>query len=365
LQDSANQKDAGTKPLRVLSLDGGGMRGIYSAAYLNALLNLFERERKEGQLDLGAGFDLIVGTSTGAIIACAAAKGEPMSRVVDLYKEHGPKIFPIRLHGDIRLLLQLFTRPYHLKRGAEALRSALMGVLGDTTFADLYADRGIALSIPAIEMSQENSWVFKTKHWGGIRDEDVTLVDACMASSAAPIFRSLAAIDATDGVAGHKVFADGGLWANNPVLVGLLDALKIDPSRPIQLFCVGNIPRPAGEHLGKHQLDRGLLGWKMGGRAAELSISAQEFAFDNMARMFAQVVSDLGRKVDIVRFPTGTAIPSLVKYLGIDDARDEAMDALIGQGRADANLTKSICDDPANEKGRIIRSLFSNLPIRE
>jgi uncharacterized protein len=55
------------KPYRVLTLDGGGMRGIYTAAYLHGLITAFARERKVEYLDLGKGFDLIVGTSTGAM----------------------------------------------------------------------------------------------------------------------------------------------------------------------------------------------------------------------------------------------------------------------------------------------------------
>ena len=72
------------KPYRVLSLDGGGMRGIYTAAFLARLTDQFGRIRSEQALDLGGGFDLITGTSTGAIVGCALAVGRPMSEIVDL-----------------------------------------------------------------------------------------------------------------------------------------------------------------------------------------------------------------------------------------------------------------------------------------
>lgn len=338
------------------------MRGVYTAAFLNGLLELAARERQCGPLDIGKGFDLIVGTSTGAIIACAAAKGVPMATVVELYRERGPAIFPQRLWGDVRVLPQFITRPLNLRRGADALRHALTEVLKGTTFADVAQQRQIALSIPAVEMSQQRAWVFKTNHWGGVRDDKVTLVDACMATSAAPIYRSLAAIDADDGLSGYRVFCDGGLWANNPIMVGLLDALKMIPDRDIQIFAAGTVPRPTGEIIPKSKLNRGLWGWKMGGRAAELSIAAQEFAFDNMARMFAGVLSDLGRKVDIVRFPSGKLQPSLLPYLDIDNASAKAVAALINQAREDVLLTKSACDDAADEKGKLIRALLHDLP---
>lgn len=87
------------RPFRVLSLDGGGMRGIYTAAFLSRLTDQFARLRGEPALDLGRGFDLITGTSTGAIVGCALAIGRPISEVVALYREHGPKIFPHRIAG--------------------------------------------------------------------------------------------------------------------------------------------------------------------------------------------------------------------------------------------------------------------------
>jgi patatin-like phospholipase/acyl hydrolase len=75
-------------------LDGGGMRGIYTAAFLDRLVTYFARSRGEATLDLGAGFDLITGTSTGAIVACALAIGKPLSEVVDLYREQARRSSP-------------------------------------------------------------------------------------------------------------------------------------------------------------------------------------------------------------------------------------------------------------------------------
>ncbi len=327
------------------------MRGIYSAAYLAGLVQLFARERKVRRLDLGKGFDLISGTSTGAIVGCAAAIGEPLEKVVKLYEEYGPKIFPVRLPDDIRVIPQLYTRPAYLKRGEEALREALHDVLGEQTVASVYAERGIALSIPAVEMGQQRAWVFKTPHLGGHRDDNFKLVDVCLATSAAPIFRSLAAIEAaTDTLGGHLVFADGGLWANNPVLVGLIDALKMAAaSRPIEIFALGTCPRPEGEEVDREDVHRGLWEWKFGGKALQLSLSAQEFAFDNMARMLAGVLTDLGRPVSFTRFPNGKVPPDTLLYLDLDDTRPEAMRRLVAQARADVSVTKSACDDPRND----------------
>ena len=353
------------KPLRVLTVDGGGMRGIYTAAFLGGLSELFARERKVPALDLGRGFDLIVGTSTGAIVGAAAAVGKPMPDVVTMYRKHGPRIFPQKLRDGLGILAQIPSRSEHLRNGSIALKAALTSVLGTETLGEVSARRGIALSFPAVEMSQQSAWVFKTDHWGGHRDAKTTLVDACLATSAAPIYRSLASIEADDGMDGYRVFADGGLWANNPVLVGLLDALKMDDNRPIEVFAAGTCPKPDGQRIPKDKLDRGLIDWKFGGAAAQLSIAAQEFAFDHMARMFAEQFCRLGRDVKIIRFPRGVLQPSLLPFLDIDNTSDEAMNALVDQARADVNIAKSACDDRSNPTGQLIRALFSEMPERQ
>ena len=340
------------------------MRGIYSAAFLAGLTELFARERGEERLDFGRGFDLIVGTSTGAIIGCAAAIGEPMERVVQLYEKYGPEIFPIRLTDDWRAISQFKTRPRYLKKGEQALRSALEGVLGEQTVAGVFAKREIALAIPAVEMGQQRSWVFKTPHLGGHRDDKFKLVDVCMATSAAPIFRSLAAIEATsDTLGGHLVFSDGGLWANNPILVGLIDALKMaSPGQPIEIFALGTCPRPEGEEIDPTDVHRGLWEWKFGGKALQLSLSAQEFAFDNMARMLGGILSELGRPVSVTRFPNGRVPPDTLQFLDLDDTRPEALRRLKAQARADVIVTKSACDDVNNPEGQRIARLLRDLP---
>lgn len=354
------------KPFRVLCLDGGGMRGAYTAAYLDCVARGFATQRgvRTG-LDVGAAFDLIVGTSTGGMIGCALVAGLPLESVIRLYRERGPAIFPMKMpKGLLGLLHQLRTRPKALAAGAAALRQALQERLGDETVGQVYARRGIALAITAVELSQHRSWVFKTRHLAGSmgRDDDYSLVDVCMATSAAPIFRSLAAIRHTSGPEGYYVFADGGLWANNPVMVALVDALQMAPGdRPIEIFSLGTCPLPAGEQVPIDALDRGFWGWRFGSEAASLSIAAQEFAFDNMARMIAP---HFGRPCRLVRFPRQAVPAALMPYLGLDETRAVAVNALINQARRDAEMTNSVCTEPASVEGPLIRSLFMDMPER-
>lgn len=362
--DISEQDEAIGKSYRVLSLDGGGMRGIYTGAFLARLTDQFARIRGESALDLGRGFDLITGTSTGAIVGCALAVGRPMAEVVGLYREHGPKIFPHRIAGKRSAIYRATQGSRFVREGDKALRDALEAVLSDVTMLDVFEKRGISLSVPAVLMSEHRAWVFKKTPKSGVRDDHYPLVDVCLASSAAPIYRSLAAIDDLNTIGGPKqVFADGGLWANNPIMVGLVDALTIAaPDRPIEIFSLGTCPRPEGDHLDAESAHRSMLDWSLGADVAPLSISAQEFAFDHMARLLANAISNCGRSIRRVRFPNKPVPASMMPYLALDDTRPEAMDRLVGQANTDADLTKSACDDLNSEDGRMIRRLMQDLP---
>ena len=352
------------QPYRVLSLDGGGMRGTYMAAFLARLADQFARIRKEPALDFGRGFDLITGTSTGAIVGCALAVGRPMAEIVGLYREHGRKIFPHRIAGKASAVYRAARGNRYVRAGDKALREALGCILGNTTMLDVYCGRGISLSIPAILMSGHRAWVFKKTPCSGVRDDNYPLADVCMATSAAPIFRSLAAIeDPNDPEGPLQVFADGGLWANNPIMVGLVDAMMIaEPGRPIEIFSLGTCPRPEGDDLDGDSAHRSMLDWLLGANVPALSISAQEFAFDHMARLLVNSISRCGRDVRTVRFPNRPVPASMMPFLGLDDTRPEAARRLIAQARTDADLTKSVCDDPNSEDGKMIVRLMDGLP---
>lgn len=340
------------------------MRGIYTGAFLARLTDQFARIRGETALDLGRGFDLITGASTGAIVGCALAVGRPMADVVALYREHGPKIFPHRIASKRSAIYRATQGNRFVREGDRALRCALQAVLGDVTMLDVFDGRGISLSIPAVLMSEHRAWVFKKTPESGVRDDHYPLVDVCMATTAAPIYRSLAAIADPNTPGGpQQVFADGGLWANNPIMVGLVDALTIAaPDRPIEIFSLGTCPRPEGDHLDAESAHRSMLDWSLGADVAPLSISAQESAFDHMARFLANAISNCGHSIRKVRFPNKPVPASMMPYLALDDARPEAMDRLIGQAHTDADLTKSSCDDPNSQDGRMIRRLMSELP---
>jgi hypothetical protein len=263
----------------------------------------------------------------------------------------------------LSFIAQLASRPAALASGAKALREVLEAQFRDETLEEVYTRRRIALAITAVEMNRHHSWVFKTPHHPNTngRDNRYRLADVCLATTAAPLFRSLAPLDDPNGGPSYFVFADGGLWANNPVIVGLVEALELAAAaQPIEIFALGTCGRPAGQRIDRTKVHRGLLGWKFGGEAAAVSLDAQEFAFDNIARMLSR---HLDHPCTVIRFPRGQIPADVMQYLDLDETRPAAADTLINQAHHDVNMTNSACGDPDHREGRLICGLFEDLPV--
>lgn len=345
-----------TKPFRVLSLDGGGMRGLHGAAYLAALAR--KAAAADGRdVDLGKGFDLIVGTSTGSILGAALLTGLPMATVAELYRSYGPKIFPLPLNCDPRHLALQPWRTRYLKQGDAVLKAGLKATLGATTLAEAYQRRGIAYGATVVDMAAEQAQVLWTPHrqMQGQAGPDYTLVDVCLASTAAPMIRSMAVMPPSG-----RLFCDGGLWANNPVMVGLTEALTMTadtPSRPIEVFCLGLAPvppiqpvtEPPNPHWGAWQ-------WRFGATAMCLGLAAQTTGVDAIAQQLAEQYTALGRPVRVIRCPMGPHHPDLFRHLDVDDTRAETMAVLTEQADKDV---AALADHPL---GPIFESLIRDLP---
>src|SRR5262245_11268772 len=122
-----------TQPFRVLCLDGGGMRGAYQAAYLSTFADrLCESLKRGDSLDIGTAFDLVVGTSTGGIVACGLAAGIPLRDIQTLYAKAGGKMFPMQWARPLPVLGKLVKGLGTGKRRSDRpLRNALTSTLGD------------------------------------------------------------------------------------------------------------------------------------------------------------------------------------------------------------------------------------------
>ena len=196
-----------TDNFSILALDGGGVRGIYAARILDRLEAILEAHVKDR-------FDLIVGVSTGAILAGAAAASISMSEIVSLFEEESPCIFKKR--RSIGGLAMLWRSRYSRKPLDDVLRR----YVPDLTLGEL----STPLLIPSADLATGGVHVFKSRYLAELsepysRDGEVLLRDAILASCAAPTFFDPKSV-------GPHLLADGGLWANNPSIIALTEAVS-------------------------------------------------------------------------------------------------------------------------------------------
>ena len=194
------------RPFHILALDGGGIKGIFTAAILAGV----EQQYLDGA-PISDYFDLVVGTSTGGIIALGLAAGVPAADLLSLYRERGREIFPPRFRA-LRKVRHFFHAAYQ----RQPLDSILSGVLHDRQLRDARC----RLCIPSLDGRYGDVYVFKTPHHTDYRkDGDAPMTAVAAATAAAPTyFKPLR----HDGY----IFADGGVWANNPIMIGLVEALS-------------------------------------------------------------------------------------------------------------------------------------------
>ena len=203
----------------ILALDGGGTRGIYTAQFLAKIEQALQRPIKTC-------FDLIAGTSTGAIIAGAAVSDIPMQDIVELFETETPHIFRRRWYR-----IPLFLSKYPSKRLAQILAAHLPA----TSLNEIETP----LMITSSEISKSEIHIFRSNY--GSRDseiapadKEVSLRDAVLASCAAPTFFAPKSLD-------NSLLADGGLWANNPSTIALVEALSTfeKDTREIRMLSLG------------------------------------------------------------------------------------------------------------------------------
>jgi patatin-like phospholipase/acyl hydrolase len=230
---------------RILSLDGGGVRGAFTARLVERL------QAATGFLDQT---DLVAGTSTGGIIALALAAAVPPDEITRLYLDDAERIF------SAPLLRRLQDGAFFAKYGADALRAAVGSVLHGLTLGDLDAH---TVLVPTFDLDSEaidapRSWKPKFFHnldnADGQGDRRQRAVDVALRTSAAPVYFP---------TSGNSV--DGGVVANNPAMAALALASNPDTSQgagraiaEIRLLSLGtgmNARWIAGDH------DWGLLEW--------------------------------------------------------------------------------------------------------
>lgn len=210
--------------IKVLSLSGGGYRGLFTAAVIKSLEAQLSTSHSQ-LTPFGQHFDLIAGTSIGGILAAALSNGVTGADIQAVLVDRGRTIFPaIGLRGLRKLIGQA---PYK----AEHLRAAIKTLIPD---AD---KRPLGQHASALLLTSVN-WTTSKLHLLGSSptcEQDslgLTLMDAMLATSAAPAHFPPHAFQ-------HHLFVDGGLAANAPDLHALECAKQMYPNAEIQMLSIG------------------------------------------------------------------------------------------------------------------------------
>ncbi len=241
-------------PVRILSLDGGGIRGLIPALVLDAI----EQELRQ---PIASSFDLIAGTSTGGILAVGlttpGADGRPKyspAALADLYRKEGGRIFSSTLGHKLTSFFSLNGPKYD----ASGIESVLKDYFGDARLKDSLTE----VLVTSYEIDQLRSpFFFSSREAKTKATYDLPIRQVARATSAAPTYFPPLKLAANPGD-DHPYYAlvDGGVFANNPALCAYAEARAIDPLSDILIVSVGT-----GTHEDSIPYDQangwGLLRW--------------------------------------------------------------------------------------------------------
>lgn len=193
------------KPFQILALDGGGIKGLFSAAVLAWI-------EEDAEARITDHFDLITGTSTGGIIALGLGAGLRPREIVQFYVDEAPRIF--RRRYALGALKHWVLRKYP----AGPLESALKRCFGAKRLSHSFK----RLVVPAYNLGKDDVYLFKTPHHERLRrDFRVPMWEVALPTSAAPTY-----FPSCNGIDSMRLI-DGGIWANNPTMVGIGEAVSM------------------------------------------------------------------------------------------------------------------------------------------
>jgi len=265
---------------RILSVDGGGMCGVIPLRFMQLL-----------RLDDVSDFDMLVGTSTGGIIVVGLASGLTVGDIKDFYYSHGPMIFH-------RCFWRRVFDPWALRnplyRG-ENLKKALKACFpnkGNNRFVDVKPK----VMVPAYDYQKTQPYFFKSWHSEAI---SIRALDVCMATAAAPTYFEA-----------YGRFVDGGLFANNPALCAVIEAVKLG----VRLENIEVISLGTGKPVinTKDNKGSGLIGW-----ATEVMTATLSASVDVVHHLLTNLPLAKYDRFDVPKLP--------IKFARMDDARHEVL----------------------------------------
>ncbi|MBU8978128.1 patatin-like phospholipase family protein [Lysobacter sp. MMG2] len=290
---------------RILSLDGGGIRGLVSCHWLAGVEDALARAGKPGLLK---SFDLLAGSSTGAIVGCGLAIGLAPMELARLYRQHRHLIFPGMAQRLWSRAGRMFTQGLSAPRyDGTGLEEVLRKVFGDTRLGQ----SKIPLLITSYDTISRKPVVFKS-----FKPEhaDLPMWEVCRASTAAPVYFPAHPMT-VEGRA--RAMIDGGVVANNPTACAIAEAMRkdvrVDSAQDLVVLSVGTGERSRPIDL-KSAREWGAIEWAIpiidvlfDGNTDAVDYIAQHLVGDGYFRLQAELMTGLDDLDDV----TATNIAAL------------------------------------------------------
>ncbi|KAJ9674468.1 hypothetical protein PVL29_023801 [Vitis rotundifolia] len=329
--------------ITILSIDGGGIRGLIPGTVLGFLES--ELQKLDGEdARISDYFDVIAGTSTGGLVTAMLTTpnentGRPLfsaKDIKDFYLEHCPKIFPQDSHDPIPHVTKVVTALSGPKYDGKYLHNLVKEKLGETRLHQTLTN----VVIPTFDIKCLQPTIFSTYQVKSRPSLDALLSDICIGTSAAPTYLPAHYFETKDPAGGVREFnlIDGGVAANNPTLVAIGEVTKeiirgspdFFPIKPMDYgrFLVISLGTGSSKAEEKYNADEaakwGVLGWLTSGGSSPL------------VNVFTQASGDM---VDLHLSEVFQALHSEKSYLRIQD------DALSGITSSVDIATKENLDD--------------------
>ena len=248
------------KIYRILSIDGGGIRGVIAARILAALEAKLQARSGNNDARIVDYFDMIAGTSTGGILACVylypeGDTGRPRYSAVeaqDLYVRHGAEIFEIPIFHSLASMGGLSDEKYP----SDGLERVLANYFQDTLLSQLLKP----CLITSYDIRRRKATFFTQHDARESEGRDFLVRDVCRATSAAPTYFEVPLVKSLSGVTYPVV--DGGVFANNPSLCAYAEGRTLFGARAAQMAILsigtGSVRRPYPYEEAK---DYGAISW--------------------------------------------------------------------------------------------------------
>jgi predicted acylesterase/phospholipase RssA len=304
------------RPFKVLSVDGGGIRGIIPA------LVLTEVERRTGRR-IATLFDLIAGTSTGGIIALGLTKpdesGAPeysAQEIAELYSGRGEKIFSSSILHQLSSAWGVLDEKYP----ATEVEKVFDDYFGEARLKDALTN----VLVTAFEIELRRPWFFRSTKAKAEPEYDFPMKKVARATSAAPTYFEPLRLEGEGEDRGkHWALVDGGVYANNPAICALVDARTTHNADDVLILSLGT-GEPTEGLPWKDAKDWGLVGW-----ARPLLDIVFEGVSDTVGYQVEQLCPPVANKPRSLRLQV--QLPHLKTAIDdIDDATKATIEALKG-----------------------------------